>query len=378
MIIIKLKSVAVSTLLLLLPIHSIAAAADSRPAMPTFKADVFTVEAPQNLPITLKYPAEIKSFEKVGVVARASGVIVEKHFFEGQKVNKGDLLYSIEDDIYVARMNVAKASLQIAQAALNNASRSWDRTRRLFKTNTVSEDSRDSARSIYEQALASLSLAKAKLQQVQIDLNHTKVTAPISGIVGLKKVDVGEFVSAVPPMSLIEITQNDKLHVEFSMPLRDYVNIKNHHWTIAKNSKISVALEIDNILTNRAGGVDFMDVNINKSTSTVKMRALVDNADGYVMPGAFVRVVLNNIIQKNVITVPQKAVLQNPLGTIVFVVDQGHIGVKPVILGNEAGDKYIVTGGPLATGDQVVVNNFFRLKPGSEVVIDNIINEEGQ
>ena len=87
---------------------------------------------------------------------------------------------------------------------------------------------------------------------------------------------------------------------------------------------------------------------------------------------------LNNIIQKNVITVPQKSVLQNPLGTIVFVVDQGHIGVKPVILGNEAGDKYIVTGGPLATGDQVVVNNFFRLKPGSEVVIDNIINKEGQ
>ncbi|RKZ80773.1 MAG: hypothetical protein DRQ35_01595 [Gammaproteobacteria bacterium] len=106
------------------------------------------------------------------------------------------------------------------------------------------------------------------------------------------------------------------------------------------------------------------------------MRALIDNKDGYLMPGGFVRIILNDIIQKNIITIPQKAVLQNPLGTIVFIVDHAHVGVKPVIVGRETGDQYIVKGGPIASGDKVIINNFFRLKPGAEVDVDKIINNE--
>jgi membrane fusion protein (multidrug efflux system) len=108
------------------------------------------------------------------------------------------------------------------------------------------------------------------------------------------------------------------------------------------------------------------------------MRALVDNSDGYLMAGSFVRVVLNDIVQKNVITIPQKAVLQNPLGTIVFVEDNGKVGVKPIIIGNETGENYVVAGGPLQSGDKVIVNNFFRLKPGTDVVVDKIINQQGK
>ncbi|MDQ7073546.1 MAG: efflux RND transporter periplasmic adaptor subunit [Gammaproteobacteria bacterium] len=185
---------------------------------------------------------------------------------------------------------------------------------------------------------------------------------------------LGILLSATPPTKLIEITQNNKVYVDFSMPLRDYANIKTKLWMLPSNNKITVVLEIDNKMTDKAGIVDFMDVNINKATSTVKMRALIDNSDTYLMPGSFVRVILNNIMQSNVILIPQKAVLQNPMGTIVFIADHGHVAVKPVILGNESGDKYIVVGGPLASGDQVIINNFFRLKPGADVQVDNIIN----
>jgi len=108
------------------------------------------------------------------------------------------------------------------------------------------------------------------------------------------------------------------------------------------------------------------------------MRALFDNSDNLLMPGQFVRVLTNNIIQKNIITIPQKAVLQKPLGTIVFIADQGHVSVRPVVLGNVSGDKFIVAGGPLKSGDKVIVNNFFRLKPGGEVVVDKIINPQGK
>lgn len=375
MMIFKSKIGLAVTALLLLPTISLAESPAGKSVMPVHKADVYIIEEPKSLPIALKYPAQIKALRKVNVVARASGVLMQKHFIEGQKVEKGDLLYSIEDDVYVAKVNVAKSSVKINQVVLNNALRSWKRIKNLFKTKTVSEDKRDATLSAYEQAIASLSLSKATLQQVQIDLDYTKVKAPVSGIVGLKQVDVGDYVSASPPEKLIEITQNNKVYVEFSMPLRDFSNIKNDRWNTPENGVISIALEIDDKAAKATGVIDFMDVNINKLTSTVKMRALVDNSDGSLMPGEFARVILNNIVQKDVITIPQKSVLQNPLGTIVFVANGGKVEVKPVVIGKETGENYIVAGGPLTSGDHVIVNNFFRVKPGADVQIDKIIND---
>ena len=108
------------------------------------------------------------------------------------------------------------------------------------------------------------------------------------------------------------------------------------------------------------------------------MRAIFDNKDGYLMHGQFIRVITNNIIQTNIVTIPQKAVLQNPLGTIGFIEDHGHVGVRPVVVGNVSGDKFIIAGGPLKSGDKVIINNFFRLKPGGEVVVDKTINKQGK
>lgn len=195
---------------------------------------------------------------------------------------------------------------------------------------------------------------------------------------GIKKVDIGDLVSSNPPTTLVEITQNNKVFVEFSMPLSDYTNIKSNLWVIPKEGKLPIAIEIDNKPIAKVGMVDFMDANVDKNTGTVKMRAIVENEDNFLLPGSFIRIVLNDVVQQNVITIPQKAVLQNTMGKIVFVEENGHVGVRPVVLGNETGDKYIVVGGPLKSGDKVITNNFFRLKPGGEVVIDQTINEQGK
>jgi len=342
--------------------------------MPTPKADIYIVPNPTVLPITLKYPATVKAYKKVQVVARALGILEKKDFIEGQAVNKGDILYEIEDDIYKARVEAAKASLEMGNASLNNSTRNWKRIKKLFTQKAVSSEKRDNALSSYEQSLAAVSLAKAQLKQARIDLGYTKVKAPIGGIVGLKQVDVGELVSNTPPTKLVEITQKDKVFVEFSAPMSDYKKIKNHIWSIKDNANIKVQLEVNGKVLKKEGVVDFIDVNTNNQTAIVKMRAVFDNKDGYLMHGQFVRVVTDNIIQKNIITIPQKAVLQNPLGTIVFIEDHGHVGVRPVVVGNVSGDKFVVAGGPLRSGDRVIINNFFRLKPGGEVVVDKTIN----
>ncbi|WP_024954817.1 efflux RND transporter periplasmic adaptor subunit [Sulfurospirillum arcachonense] len=364
----------------LLLVPTLAQATDNKgakaPQRQAPKADIYIVPAPKDLPILLKYPAQIKSFQNVSVVSRVLGVLENKYFEEGQKVKKGDLLYKIEDNIYKAKVDAANASVKMSEATLDNAERNWKRVKRLYARKATTQEKRDVAWSSYNEALASLSLSKAELHQAQIDFDYTQVKAPIDGTIGLKKVDVGDLVVSNPPTSLVEITQNDKVFVEFSMPFSDYVNIKNNIWTMPENKVINVTLEIDGKATKRSGAIDFMDVNVNKETSTVKMRAVVDNSDGYLMSGSFVRVLLNDITQKNIITIPQKAVLQNPLGTIVFIEDKGVVAIRPVKIGNESGDKFVLNGGPLKSGDKVIVNNFFRVKPGAPVVVDKVINKE--
>ena len=372
----NIKKLVITTALSMAAVTSIyAASAPAAQQMPAPKADVYVVPEASNIPINLKYPAQINSFKQAKVYSRILGVLEEKYFEEGKAVKKGDVLFKIEDDLYQAKVDAAEASIKMNQATLNSATTSWERIQKLYSSKAVTTEQRDTTLAAYQNALAALSMAKAQLKQAKIDLDYTKVKAPISGITGLKTVDLGNLVTANPPMELLTISQNDKVYIDFSMPLSDYENIKNGLWKMPEDGKIKVDININGKSTKQSGLVDFIDVNIDQKTSTVKMRAIVDNKEFELMPGSFARVVLNGIEQKNVITIPQKALLQNPLGTIVFVEKDGVATVKPVMVGNESGDKFIVAGGPLQSGDKVIVNNFFRVKPGKPVVIDKTINK---
>lgn len=351
-------------------------AAPAGKQMPAPKADVYVVPAPKDLGINLKYPAKINPLNYATVYSRVLGVLEEQNFNEGDKVEKGQVLFKIEDTLYQAKVDAAEATVRMSQATLENASRSWNRIEKLYNSKAVTTEQRDSSLSAYQSALASLALSKAQLKQAKIDLEYTKVKAPISGITGLKLVDIGNLVTSTPPLQLVSITQNDQVYMEFSMPLSDYVNIKNGMWSMPQDGKIKVDIILNEKPTGVIGYVDFINANIDEKTSTVKMRAVVDNKDNKLMPGSFVRVVLNGIVQKNVITIPQKALLQNPLGTIVMIEEGGKAAVRPVMVGNESGDKFVVAGGMLKSGDRVIVNNFFKVKPGNPFTVDKVINEQ--
>jgi len=364
--------------ILIVPFFAVDAEAAGQKAMqmPPPKADIYVVPQPSDLVVNLQYPAIVKAYSRVHVVARVRGILKQKLFTEGQKVKRGDILYRIEDDIYKAKVQAAKASLSMSEAVLKSATRDWKRVQKLFKQKAVSVEKRDTSLSKYEESVAAVSLAKATLKQAQIDLGYTKVQAPISGITSMKQVDVGDLVTANPATNLLEITQNDKVFVEFSMPMSDYKKIKTKQLVTKNGAPIKVKITIDNQAFTEEGIVDFIDVNTNNQTSIVKMRAVFDNSDNMLMAGEFVRVLTQNIVQKDVITIPQKAVLQNPLGTILFVAEKGHVGVRPVAVGSVSGDKFVLrAGGALKAGDKVIVNNFFRLKPGAKVVVDKTINK---
>ena len=371
------KNIVVSSAIVLagLTINLNAAGAPAGQQMPAPKADVYVVPEASDLAISLKYPAQVEPKSQAIVYSRVLGVLEEKFFDEGGKVKKGQDLFKIEDDLYQAQLDAAQAQVKMSEATLQSATRSWERIKKLYSSKAVTAEQRDTTLSTYQNALASLALAKAQLKQSKIDLEYTKVKAPISGTAGIKSVDLGNLVTSNPPMELLTITQDDILYLNFSMPLSDYKNIKSGLWTIPETKNLQASVILDGKPLGLKGTVDFIDVNVDDKTSTVKMRAVLDNSEKKLMPGAFVRLSLDGIVQKNVISVPQKAVLQNPMGTIVMIEENGKVAVRPVVPGKENGDKYIVAGGMVKSGDKVIVNNFFRVKPGNPVTVDKVINE---
>ncbi len=345
-------------------------------AMPLLSVDVYRVPAAKDIPVELEYPARTKSVSSVTLIARVSGILQEKRFTEGRPVKKGDLLFKIEPDIYEAEAAAAHALFEQSLALLNKSERDWKRINSLFEAHVASEQDRDAALSAYEIAKASVSAAKARLQQAVIHLNYTDVKATSSGIAGLRGVDVGNFVSS--GTSLVTLTQTDPIYVDFSFPdinfLKTKYELKSGAWSkIGKT--LTAWLMTDNGKYGKKGVVSFLDTNIDEKTASVKARATFFNPEGEILPGQFVRIKIEGLKRKNTIIVPQQSVIQNPEGTIVFIVEKGKIAVRPVVAGDSTGGNFIIEKG-LNPGDMVVVNNFFKIRPDIPVKTDKIINKE--
>ncbi|MFH2045485.1 MAG: efflux RND transporter periplasmic adaptor subunit [Pseudomonadota bacterium] len=343
---------------------------------PVVSVDVYKIPEPKDFPVELEYPARTKSVSSVTIVARVSGILQEKLFTEGQSVKAEDLLFTIEPDIYEAEAATAQALLEQAIAQLNKTERDWKRMNALYEAQVASEQDRDAAISAYEIAKASVSAAKARLLQTGINLNYTDVHATASGVAGLRNVDVGNFVSAGTP--LVTVTQTDPVYVDFSLPDIDFLKtqyeIKSGTW--AKMGKmLSAWLITDNGRYDEKGTVNFVDTNIDENTTSVKARAIFPNHKSEILPGQFVRIKIEGLKRKSAITVPQQSVIQNPGGTIVFIVKDGKIAVRPVEVGDTSGENFIIEKG-LNEGDLVVINNFFKIRPDMPVKTDKITNKE--
>ena len=331
--------------------------------------DVFKVPPRHNIEVNLKYPARLKAFEKVTIIARVEGILEKKFFKEGEFVKKGSLLFEIEPDIYLTELNSAKANLRKALANLKDAEKNRIRMESLYKDNATSEEKRDKAYYLYEKYKAEVDFAKSKVKKAEINLNYTKIKAPINGFTGLKYTDPGNLVHN--GSKLLQITGINPIYVEFSVPDKDF--IKYNLLSEVKKKKLSVKLEINGKILKKSGYVDFSDVNIDKFTSSVKLRAIFQNNNNELFPGEFVRVILKGVYLKDKIEIPQQALLQNERGKIVFIVKNGAVSVSPVITGGTNENNFIIEKG-VKKGDLVILNNFFKIRPKATVKIDKTIS----
>ncbi|WP_431023902.1 efflux RND transporter periplasmic adaptor subunit [Halomonas sp. H5] len=315
----------------------------------------------RDLPLEKSYPALLRSDDEVTLVARVTGFLEARHFEPGELVEAGQPLYTIEPDLYQAQVNQHEADLQSARAQLSRAQRDAERFERLLSQNSVSRQQVDQARAELNVARANVAQAEAALASATIDLDYAQVTAPVSGMIGLSQVNVGNLVNV--GTELATITPLDPLEVRFQLPQQEALELRRQLQD-QDLAAIGATLRVPG-QEALSGRLSFLGSRVGEGTSTIQAAAVFANPEANVLPGQFVRVRIEGLKRFAVLAVPEIAVTQGLMGPQVFVLDEENLArARPVALGDGAGPWQIIREG-LEPGDRVVVGDPAGLQPGT-------------
>ncbi|MBE0404999.1 efflux RND transporter periplasmic adaptor subunit [Halomonas sp. 86] len=322
----------------------------------------------QDIPLNKSYPSLLRSDSEVTLVARVNGYLEERHFQPGQMVEEGDSLYTIEPDLYQSTVNQREADLQSARAELSRAQRDAQRFEQLLSQNSVSRQQYDQAQADQRVAQANVAQAEAALRSANLDLGYSNVTAPVSGMISLSQINVGNLVTS--GTELATITPLDPLEVRFQLPQRDAFELRRQLREEGDTS-ITALLSVPGVSgasgSELEGQLDFLGSRVDSGTSTVQASASFANPDGAILPGQFVRVRLDGLRRFNVMAVPEIAVTQGLMGPRVFVLDENdQARERTVQLGDVAGPWQIIANG-LEEGDRVIVGDPAGIEPGMAI-----------
>jgi len=332
---------------------------------------VYKVPQPKKVYISLEYPGITRSYKKVLVCARISGTLERADFKEGSYVHRGDVLFEIEKDIYLAKYESAKAGYLQAKAQLERAEKTWKRIKKSYAENLVSEETRDNALAQLKLAKAGLKLAKARLKEAEIYLNYTTIRAPISGVTSQIMVDPGNLVA--PGKPLVKIEQISPIYVEFSIPDKDltkYNLLFPGSPNFLKNLKVKI--KVGNKIFRETGKIVFFASELEKSVPALKVKAQFLNKNKILLPNTFVRVFLKDILVEKAILIPQSCVMFSPEGDTVYVVENGKAVERRIKVDGTYKEFYLVSSG-LKPGDLIVVSNLLKITSGTPVKIEKVI-----
>lgn len=321
----------------------------------------------KDVPLVLRSIGNVEPFETVSVKSQVGGELVEVHFKEGQDVNKGQLLFTLDRRQLEADLKKAEGNVERDVAQAKNARVQATRYEQLLKEGVV-------ARQQYEQMVANADAAeaavasdKAAVDAAKLQLQYTRIFSPINGRTGNLMVDRGNIVKA-NDVPLVTINQITPIHVQFAIPEQQLAEVKRY--------MAAGTLKVEAVIPNDAspngpplGKLDFIDNNVDPTTGTIKLKGAYQNADRRLWPGQFVDVVLTLATQANAVVVPSKAVQTGQQGQYVFVVKPDMtVDMRTIKVSRTAGQDTVIESG-LQPGDKVVTDGQLKLTKGARVEI---------
>lgn len=321
----------------------------------------------EDVPQFLSALGTVKATNSVTVTSRVEGQLMALHFTEGEHVQKGDLLAEIDPRPFEVQLAQAKGQLAKDQATLANARLDLARYQKLAKTNLVSQQELDNQQALVKQSEASIRIDEATISNAQLQLTYSKITAPISGRVGLKQVDVGNYISGGSSTPIVVINQMDPVDVIFTLPEQDLANViqarKNN------TNLLVIALDRNNQFELAKGELFSVDNQIDATTGTIKLKARFPQQETTLFPNQFVNVRLYVTTLEKAVVIPNAALQMGNEGHFVWVVDsENKVNKLRVEVALQNAEKVVIASG-LSADQRVVTDGVDRLTQGAKVDI---------
>lgn len=345
------------------------AAAPPPPGPP--EVSTVTLET-QRVTLTTELPGRTAPHLVAEIRPQVNGLIQDRKFTEGADVRAGSVLYQIDPAPYQAAYDQAAAALEVARANLPALRSRAERVRELAAIRAAGEQDAEDAEAAVLQAEANASAAEAALEAARVNLSYTPIKAPISGRIGRSAVTIGALVTAFQPTPLATIQQLDPIFVDVTQSTSELLRLQRAmaqgRLSDGEDSRTVRLLLEDGTPYAHAGTLQFRDVTVDPTTGSVTLRMVFPNPDGILLPGMYVRAVVEEGVVEDAVLAPQQGITRDPKGNpVAWVVDaNGTVEQRTPVLDRAIDDTWLVTDG-LAPGDRLIVESRTRVHPGDTV-----------
>lgn len=345
-----------------------------RKEMPPLAVNTITVKK-EAVPIWKQYTGMTKASSDQDVRARVSGVLEEIYFKDGQAVKKGQKLFKIQQAEYIAALNAAKAKKRQDEASLALATADVNRYKPLVKEGLAPRATLEQYQAQYAGLKAAIAGDVAQINKAKLELSYTIITAPISGNVSARRVDIGNLVGHGESTLLTTILSTDPIYAYFSPSQKDVRMFQRYRDKDKPDAFIEVAGSMEQIRLN--GYIDFSNNTVDPLTSTITMRATIDNKKGKVLPGTFVYINMFINDKYKFLMIPPEVIFNDQLGSFVYIVDENSM-IKRVDVTTDYSSKYYVSiHDGLKDGDKLIVSALVKLKTGRKVTTTDVGATQG-
>lgn len=339
----------------------------NRPGRPPLAPVQVAKATSETIPRTLSALGTVQAANSVTITSRVEGQLMKIHFTEGQKVNAGDLLFTIDPRPFEIQLAQAQAQLAKDKATLANARRDLSRYQKLAATHVISQQELDTQQALVKSGEAGIQVDQAAVDNAKLQLTYSRITAPVSGKAGLRQVDTGNFITAGTSMPLVVINQTTPADVLFTVPENDIALIRMAQRDIPQLAV--VARNKDNSIKLAQGTLLTLDNQIDPATGTIKAKARFANEDDLLFPNQFVNVLLQVGQLQDAVVIPDAALQMGTEGHYVWLLSADNTVRKQIVdVALQTPERVVISSG-VAVGDTLVTDGTDRLTDGAQVEV---------